>query len=536
MDKNWMTIRNRMSSQYREGVDSFIEFAMKNATPELAIRCPCVNCFNGKKHSSSLVRIHLIRFGISKNYETWIYHGEQFPSHQPSAPYNDNHDNGETIGSGLAGLFPENEDQLPEMLEEILMAGVLDDDIDELPSTFEREDVPNFDKLFEDAQRKVFPGCNGSILSFIVKMLHTKVYGKISNSTYDMMMQVIKSLLPEYDEFVPWNIREAKKLLRDLGLGYECIDVCKYDCALFWKENADLENCPRCTESRYKEKRVDDGVLRHPADGEEWKNFDVQYPTFDADPRNVRLGLATDGFNPFGTMSTSNSMWPVIVMPYNLPPWKCMKEPFCMMSLLIPGQSAPGRDINVYLRPLIDELKELWKDGIQTYDASNGQFFKMHAAVMWTINNFPVYANISGWTTNDYLACPICNEDASSQRLWSKIGYMGARRFLPENHSSRKSKLFNGQVKNSSRPLELTGEEILRQIESGVYKPHGKHPTSRKRQRDENPILNWTKRSILFELPYWKTLKLRHCLDVMHIEKNIFDNLIGTLLGVDGKS
>lgn len=113
---------------------------------------------------------------------------------------------------------------------------------------------------------------------------------------------------------------------------------------------------------------------------------------------------------------------------------------------------------------------------------------------------------------------------------------MGARRFLPANHSWRKSKLFNGQVENRSRPLELTGEEILRQIELGVYKPHGKHPTNRKRQRDENPILNWTKRSILFELPYWKTLKLRHCLDVMHIEKNIFDNLIGTLLGVDGKS
>lgn len=70
----------------------------------------------------------------------------------------------------------------------------------------------------------------------------------------------------------------------------------------------------------------------------------------------------------------------------------------------------------------------------------------------------------------------------------------------------------------------------------GAYKPPGKHPNNRKRNWGENPILNWTKRSILFELPYWKTLKLRNCLDVMHIEKNIFENLIGTLLGVDGKS
>lgn len=203
MDKSWMTSRNRLSSQYREGVDSFLEFATKNVGPELAIRCPCVNCLNGKKHSCALVKIHLIRFGISKNYKTWIYHGEQVPSCEPTSS---NHDNGEIAGGGLAGLFPENEDQLPEMLEEIFMAGVLDDDIDELPATFEREDVQNFDKLFEDAQRKVFPGSNSTILSFIVKMLHTKVHGKLSNHAYDMMMQVIKSLLPVYDEFVPWNI------------------------------------------------------------------------------------------------------------------------------------------------------------------------------------------------------------------------------------------------------------------------------------------------------------------------------------------
>ncbi|KAH7845251.1 hypothetical protein Vadar_011026 [Vaccinium darrowii] len=221
MDKSWMTSRNRMSSQYREGVDSFLEFATKNVGPELAICCPCVNCLNGKKHSCALVKIHLIRFGISKNYKTWNYHGEQFPSCQPT----DNHDTGEIVGSGLAGLFPENEDQLPEMLEEIFMGGVLDDDIDELPAAFEREDVRNFDKLFEDAQRKVFPGSNSTILSFIVKMLHTKVHGKLSNHAFDMMMQVIKSLLPVYDEFVPWNIREAKKLLRDLGLGYVRIDA-----------------------------------------------------------------------------------------------------------------------------------------------------------------------------------------------------------------------------------------------------------------------------------------------------------------------
>ena len=39
-----------------------------------------------------------------------------------------------------------------------------------------------------------------------------------------------------------------------------------------------------------------------------------------------------------------------------------------------------------------------------------------------------------------------------------------------------------------------------------------------------------------FELPYWKTLLLRHNLDVMHIEKNVFDNILGTLLNLDEKT
>ena len=41
-----------------------------------------------------------------------------------------------------------------------------------------------------------------------------------------------------------------------------------------------------------------------------------------------------------------------------------------MLSLLIPGPHAPGRDINVYLRPLVEELKYLWHEGVETFDVS----------------------------------------------------------------------------------------------------------------------------------------------------------------------
>ncbi len=75
----------------------------------------------------------------------------------------------------------------------------------------------------------------------------------------------------------------------------------------------------------HSEKRVDDGMLRHPADAAQWKSFDAEYPDFSADPRNLRLALASDGMNPFGNMSSRYSVWPVILVNYNLPPDLCMK-------------------------------------------------------------------------------------------------------------------------------------------------------------------------------------------------------------------
>ena len=69
-----------------------------------------------------------------------------------------------------------------------------------------------------------------------------------------------------------------------------------------------------------------DDVLRHPTNVNGWKHFDSEFPNFAADAWNIRLGLASDGFNPFGHMSTSYNMWHMVLIPYNFQPWKCMKE------------------------------------------------------------------------------------------------------------------------------------------------------------------------------------------------------------------
>jgi hypothetical protein len=52
----------------------------------------------------------------------------------------------------------------------------------------------------------------------------------------------------------------------------------------------------------------------HPSDGDAWKaldNFDLD---FASDARNVRIGLATDGFTPFNMTAASYSCWSVITI------------------------------------------------------------------------------------------------------------------------------------------------------------------------------------------------------------------------------
>ena len=116
--------------------------------------------------------------------------------------------------------------------------------------------------------------------------------------------------------------------------------------------------------TRHANKWVDNGVLRHPVDSKAWKSLDESYPSFATDSRNVRLGLASDGFNPFGGLRSDYSIWLVVLIPYSLPPWLCIKQPYSFLSLLIPGKSSPGNNIDIYLQPLIEELKVLWDVGL----------------------------------------------------------------------------------------------------------------------------------------------------------------------------
>jgi len=357
-------------------------------------------------------------------------------------------------------------------------------------------------------------------------------------------------VLPE-GHCVPNTMDKIRKVVRDLGLSYEKIHAYFNDCVLFRGEYKKLDKCPICEESRWEhtnsegtddvedggvkkkkvprkilryfplilwlqrlymndttsaymcwqaEELVKDGKVRHPADSLAWKHVDDTYPHFAFDPRNLRLGLASDGFNPFGMLNVTYTTWPVILIPYNLPPWLCLKQSYWMMSMLIPGPKSPGNNIDVYLQPLIDELKELWEKGVETWDAKVKKNFTLRAVLLWTVNDFPAYAMLSGWSTKGKFACPYCHKD--TDYLWLKFGskhcYMGHCRFLPSEHRWRRNKVsFNNKVEHREAPVPLSGEQVLQQYESFEQVTFGRTTCKKRKQREEdNRWHNWRKKSI----------------------------------------
>jgi hypothetical protein len=112
------------------------------------------------------------------------------------------------------------------------------------------------------------------------------------------------------------------------------------------------------------------GKLRHPSDGKQWKDFNDTFLEFGEEARNVRFVLSTDGMNPFGDLSSSHNTWPVILTIYNLPPSICQKRRYLLLTMLIFGPKQPGNDIDVFLEPLMEDMKVLWEEGVKIIDVS----------------------------------------------------------------------------------------------------------------------------------------------------------------------
>ncbi|CAN6544560.1 unnamed protein product [Malus baccata var. baccata] len=393
MDKSWLTIP-RIFEAYTAGINLFLDQAVANGVGLDKFRCPCKKCCNRYTFVRNTIIEHLILYDMDKDYKNacWRHHGKQNIGEQNVAIGE------EETGDEVIGMH--------DFLNDVFVQPLTEEGV--RPSTepsigeWRPEEVETFFRLLEEADQDLWPECKEfKKLGSVIRLYQIKCLAGMPDEIFTTLLELIKRMLPKGD-CLPESCYKAKKLINDLGLTYVKIDACPNDCMIYWKDTSDLTVCSVCGESRYKitnaadrsRKKIAAKVMwyfplkprlqrffmskhtaehmrwhaiecpkhefmRHPSDSPTWKHLDNLYPDFVSEIRNVRLGLASDGFNPFGKMR--NDHGPVVLSVYNLPPWMCMKQPNLLLSLLIPRPRSPGKKIDVYMCPLIDELNELWE-------------------------------------------------------------------------------------------------------------------------------------------------------------------------------
>lgn len=400
--------------------------------------------------------------------------------------------------------------------------------------------------LEESSRTLLFAGARLSSLCPTLLLLNLcKTHGCSNIFVTELFTILAMSILPEINT-LPRSEYQASKMQRTLGLSYKAIHACPNYCMLFrGGENARLRSCLVCHAPRYRRcgnsevprkvlrhfpliprlrrlfstpthaelqtwwhrNRSVDGAVRAACDSEQWKRADAFDQSFASEHRNIRLGLATDGLNPFSIKRSTWSTWPVLLLNYNIPPWLTTKKHFEMLALVIPGpRSVKGSHFDTFLEPLLQELSQLWHEGAMTHDASlyrGVAEFSLRAMLLWSIHDFPAYGLVSGCVTKGFRGCPVCGPATKSGRSHAlkKCVYDDQhRKWLPEDHPYRRSTAFNGKVEDGQAPVRLSAQETVffGQLRE-TFITNGATP----KREDPARVYGINRVSALFRLPYW---------------------------------
>jgi hypothetical protein len=342
-DREWMYMgrvgTNDVTPEWIRKTDAFVEHAYDEADKGASlVACPCSKCANQKIKSKKAMVEHIWKNGFTPDYTRWIFLGEAHRTREEVVRQRvEDYD----ADGGVADMLNDyHEAQFP---------GGCTDDESEL-------DAKAFYNMFDAEQKPLHGQAKVSQLDGIGRVMAFKSQYIMSRDTFDGLLTVIGSLLPE-EHVLSKSMYEAHKLLRALKMTYEQIYACPKGCMLFRKEYADAKYCTKCKSSRFMEVDSSDEqkrhldipvtILRHlpfisriqhlymteesaklmtwhkngkrynpdkvvdTFDGEAWKHFDAIHREKAEEDRNVRVALATDGLNAYGMSVVPYTCWPI---------------------------------------------------------------------------------------------------------------------------------------------------------------------------------------------------------------------------------
>ncbi|CAG8704401.1 23008_t:CDS:2, partial [Gigaspora rosea] len=219
-----------------------------------------------------------------------------------------------------------------------------------------------------------------------LRLLEIKAHSNMTNDMYSEIM----------DAFNEQNISlycATKKLSSLVSIDPIWIDCCLKSCCAFTGNLKDLKECPACGEARYKKNSKKKVGIKKMA-------------FFPLKDRDIALTASLDGYNIF--KQKTDDYWIILFINANLQRENRVKRNNLLIGALIPGPSAPG-NLNSFLRPVIDELKEL-ENGFKCHDSYTNQDFILHCSVVSWSGNTPALAKLMCTTGhNSYQGCRYCN-------------------------------------------------------------------------------------------------------------------------------
>ncbi|CAJ2639558.1 unnamed protein product [Trifolium pratense] len=530
MDRSWMYDRyyNGKRGQVKEvfklGVQLFIDTVKQRpvVVKEGGIRCPCMVCQCRRFFSEDEIKFHLYTKGFQPNYWVWTSHGESFSSDRSRVDVNQ----GGSTSAGPAVSVAQNYhehypvNEMNNMITDALGINVANNgsgdeyEADELPN----DEAQRLFNLLKETSKPLFEGSEDSKLTMCVRLLGIKSQFLVPELAMDEMIKMMLDVTPIPGD-LPQSCYEVKQLVSKLGLGVKRIDCCVNGCMLFYNNefgvsDGDLAECKFCKEPRYCETKNSQSSSKKPI------------------PRKVMfyLPIISRLQRLYASLQTAGKMT-----------WhsKNYEKRKSSGELRHPSDGLAWKHFD-QVNPdfALEPRNRLW-EGVVTYDISRKQNFTMRAALMWTINDFPSYEMLSGWETDGKLACPVCMEDTKAFTLKNggkDTWFDSHRRFLPFDHPFRRDKnaFVKGEIETRKPPQNLTSEQVWDKVK-GMPKVEIVGGVASK-PRGYGVTHNWTKKSIFWDLPYWKDNLLRHNLDVMHVEKNVFENIFNIVMNVKGKT
>jgi hypothetical protein len=382
----------------------------------------------------------------------------------------------------------------------------------------------------------------------ILRAFALKIRDHLKDDTFESLPFVFQNhTLPSWKE-----TRSRVAFLS--GLHPVAYDCCPNSCCCFVGPHALLDKCPYCNAARYSvEQRARKSFVYVPLaprlvalyrnvdlatkmeyrsqcvpstqgisdifDGSVYRNLTKKHVVVDgrvlpytyfSDPRDIALGLATDGFAPFRRRKATT--WPLIVYNYNLPPEIRFRKEYILCIGVVPGPKKP-KDMDSFLYPLVEELLQM-AVGIRAFDVLQSSLFALHAYLIVVSGDIPALTmllNIKGHNAfSPCRACKITGVQAPSQKV--KTYYVPLSRHQP---------LSAQRLDAANLPLR-THSEMLQQAREVQLAPTQKESDhlAKKYGIKAVPILSYAP-SLVFpaSFPY----------DFMHL---IWENLIPNLISL----